>query len=899
MPALVPSTVLFVNSAFTGTTTGAWDAPYKTLLSAVTAAAAGDSIFIAKGLYNESAAQITINVANLTIVGGWDASEWSGSTNAASEPAAPNIAVSGDTSKYMTVAEVVGGQMAEPSAVVGNTTVLKLGANTPSTTFPIYIGGPTVENVTLKYLHIYSPYWNTTDGALIKITSFRPVGETNKIVPKNITLDYITFENRQAHSSLAYTRKCIDFNGCDGTAEAPNTVSNCYIPAGITYGLTFSSCHYVNVSNCVFGTPNISAGALASRRTPVYIGATAETGFKKTDLSNFNIATQKIVFSNNTWPTYADIQMESRGKSTAEYPEPTVGTSGNSFDVKLDSVMQYLAIGTYASNGQGGYYATYATTSYSTFFTNAKDFIGAYLTSLGGAYNNDTAKAGVLSGSLANYDIQDIKSGQDWYVHRMTNFGGAVAATGSSNLLTTVAGSRLTTPYVQSGHLIHYASGATIPAAGSLPAGVATISAAGVVASATVAAAAGTSAAVAVTNGATLAATLGAAATLVAAGEAATASTANAGVAAPVVAALPQVSAAAATTIVNNFVTASNSASNVVAFLSLKAATKSSGPDAEQDKKISDAMQSSSLLTGGVANANGTSIGNVAASSFFSLTYLREVVTPPRAATASVYVVFPTYTLTNGIYSATVDLALELPLTYYSYNQPIGTQIVYTYGAYSHTVYKTPTELLLDSAPYALGTEVPFGTTFNYNIYGSGATTGGGTTVPVACFVEGTRILSQNGYKPIEKFTTKDMLVTSDNRIINFKLYRTPVVKADENNAPYVIEPHAFGHNMPEAQLYLSARHMVQIRKGVWTCAEDAAKTNPLVKRAMLGKPVTYYHVECEDYLKDNVIAEGMVAESYGTTKSYKGTKTPYTWNSKLDAYTRSGVAKLKNVSTA
>lgn len=880
------ATVRFVNSAFTGTTTGAWDAPYKTLLSAVNAAAAGDSIFIAKGLYNESAAQITINDANLTIVGGWDASEWSGSTNAASEPAAPNIAVSGDTSKYMTVASAG----AEPSAVVGNTTVLKLSAPT-TIPFGIYIPA---SGASLKYLHIYSPYWTSTGGALIKIHN----EDSGKIVPKNITLDYITFENQQVNGSTAYTRKCIDFNGCDGTAEAPNTVSNCYIPAGITYGLTFASCHYVNVSNCVFGTPNISAGAaatLAARRTPVYIGATGETGLKNFDGTSYNIATQKIVFSNNTWPTYADIQMDNRGKSTAEYPEPTVGTSGNSFDVKLDSVMQYLAIGTYVSNGAGGYFATYATTSYSTFFTNTKNLIAiAY------AAQSDATKATILSLVLANYDIKDIKSGQDFYVHRMTNFGTAAdAATGSSNLLTTVAGSRLTTPYVQSGHLIHYASGATIPAANTLPAGVATISAAGAVVSATAgAAAAGTSAAVAVTNGATLAETLGAAATLVSAGEAATASTANAGVAAPVVAALPQVSAAAATNIVNNFV--QNSASNVAAFLSLKAATKSSAPDAEQDKKISDAMQSSSLLTGGTVTANGTSIGNVAASVFFSTTYLREEVTPPRAATASVYVIFPTYALNaNGIYSATVDLTLELPLTYYSYNQSIGTQIVYTYGAYSHTVYKTPTQLLLDNAAYALGAAIPFGTTFDYNIYGSGNTTGGGTTVPVACFVEGTRILSQNGYKPIEKFTTKDMLVTSDNRIINFKLYRTPVVKADENNAPYVIEPHAFGHNMPEAQLYLSARHMVQIRKGVWTCAEDAAKTNPLVKRAMLGKPVTYYHVECEDYLKDNVIAEGMVAESYGTTKSYKGTKTPYTWNSKLDAYTRSGVAKLKNVSTA
>ena len=889
MPVLPVARILYVNAAAAAGGDGTLATPYNTLVSAVNAAAAGDSIFVAAGLYDAGTVQIKINVANLTVIGGWkaDGSEWSASNTAASRPSAPNTAVSGDRSKYMN-----GNAGTEPTQVVGNTTVLKLGANSANTTFSIYIPE---SGASLNYLHIYSPFWTSTGGALIKIATDEP----DRIVPKNITLNYITFENQQVNGSTAYTRKCLDFNGVDGTAEAPNTVSNCYIPAGISYGMSLSSCHYVNVSNCVFATPNAAVAP-----TPVAVYATANTDFKIDASTPFNIKTEKIVFSNNTWPTYAQFESNNRGKATAEYPEPTIGTGSGNFDITLDSVLQYLLIGTGAANGFGGFFVTYATSSYSTYFTNAKNFIGTYLTSLGGAYNNDTAKASVLTGTLTNCDIKDIKSGNEWHVHTMTNFGGANAVSGSANLLTTVAGSRLTTPYAQSGDLIYYASGATIPAANTLPSGLATISAAGVVAGNNVTAAAAgatdaTPAAKAVRDSVALAASKGKTVSLVAAGAAATPSTSGAGEAAPVVDALSQVSEAAAAVIVNNFITASEAPSKIAAFLSLKEAAKSAAPDADEDKKINDAMQASSLLTGATSNSNGKNIGNVAASVIFSTTYLQEVVAPPNPSW-STYVIFPTYTLNaNGIYSATIDLSLEAARTYYIYVQSIGQQLIYTYDGVSHTVYKTSTALLLDGAAYTLGTEIPFGTTFNYTIYGRGNTPGGGEAVPVACFVEGTRIMSQNGYKPIEKFTNKDMLVTSDNRIINFKLYRTPVFKTDETNAPYVIEAHAFGRNMPAADLYLSARHMVQIRKGVWTCAEEAAKTNPLVKRAMLGKSVTYYHVECENYLKDNVIAEGMVAESYGTTKSYKGTKTPYTWNSKLDAYTRSGVPTMKNVSTA
>ena len=166
----------------------------------------------------------------------------------------------------------------------------------------------------------------------------------------------------------------------------------------------------------------------------------------------------------------------------------------------------------------------------------------------------------------------------------------------------------------------------------------------------------------------------------------------------------------------------------------------------------------------------------------------------------------------------------------------------------------------------------------------------------LACFVKGTRLLSQNGYKPIEQFNHTDLLITSDGRTVDFKLCKTTIAKTDEDTAPYVIQAHAFGHNSPIAPLYLSPTHKVMIKKGVWVSPKDVAETNPLVKRCAIGESVTYYHVKCENYLRDNVIAEGIVSESYGTADAVKGVKDIFKWNSRLGGYTRKGPqALLKN----
>lgn len=161
----------------------------------------------------------------------------------------------------------------------------------------------------------------------------------------------------------------------------------------------------------------------------------------------------------------------------------------------------------------------------------------------------------------------------------------------------------------------------------------------------------------------------------------------------------------------------------------------------------------------------------------------------------------------------------------------------------------------------------------------------------LVCFAEGTRVLTQHGYKAIETLVFTDLIVTSDNRTIDFVLNKIPFALTDKTSAPYRIEAGAFGVNMPSADMCLSPIHKIQLRKGVWISPERAALTNPKVYQYGVGKPINYWHIACKDYLKDNLVCEGMVVESLATNKNYNGPKKVYTWSDRLGGFTRVGVS--------
>lgn len=157
------------------------------------------------------------------------------------------------------------------------------------------------------------------------------------------------------------------------------------------------------------------------------------------------------------------------------------------------------------------------------------------------------------------------------------------------------------------------------------------------------------------------------------------------------------------------------------------------------------------------------------------------------------------------------------------------------------------------------------------------------------CFVSGTRVLTQQGYKPIETLHQGDFVVLSDGRKVSFKLKQLTFESTNEYSAPYRIEAGAFGLNKPAADICLSPIHKLQIRKGVWISPEIAAKTNPKVRQYGIGEPVTYWHIECDEFLRDNLMCEGMVVESLGTRNNYHGPQKIYSWSNYLKGFTRIG----------
>ncbi len=153
----------------------------------------------------------------------------------------------------------------------------------------------------------------------------------------------------------------------------------------------------------------------------------------------------------------------------------------------------------------------------------------------------------------------------------------------------------------------------------------------------------------------------------------------------------------------------------------------------------------------------------------------------------------------------------------------------------------------------------------------------------VPCIPAGQRILTQRGLVPVEALRKGDQLATADGRLVDFKLYKTVMKAVAEKNAPIRIERGA-------TAVELSPLHMIQMRRGVWAKpAELLAAGAPGVSRVRVGEDVAYYHMEMPDYLRDNMVVEGCVVESFGLPwvhrSGFKG--SPYTWNARLNGYTR------------
>lgn len=158
------------------------------------------------------------------------------------------------------------------------------------------------------------------------------------------------------------------------------------------------------------------------------------------------------------------------------------------------------------------------------------------------------------------------------------------------------------------------------------------------------------------------------------------------------------------------------------------------------------------------------------------------------------------------------------------------------------------------------------------------------TPANVPCFTAGTRILTPTGYRTVETLSDDDLVVTAEGLTVPIKVSSNTFKAIAKGNAPYIIPAHSFGRNAPPAELRLSPLHAFQIRKGVWQSGRTA--NNPNVKQYAIGEDVTYYHLECPNFFRDNLIANGCVVESFAGKQVPKG-QIVYTPNRRLGGYTR------------
>jgi len=150
----------------------------------------------------------------------------------------------------------------------------------------------------------------------------------------------------------------------------------------------------------------------------------------------------------------------------------------------------------------------------------------------------------------------------------------------------------------------------------------------------------------------------------------------------------------------------------------------------------------------------------------------------------------------------------------------------------------------------------------------------------IPCFPTGSRILTASGYKTVESLVQNELVLTADGRQVPVKIYRKQLSVTNSHTAPYRIPKGVFG---VANDLVLSPDHAFQIRKGLWMLPKAAALLSPRVEQIDVGKPITYYHLKCPNYAKDNLVANGTVVESYAGKSS-----NLYMYNEKLKGYTRS-----------
>jgi hypothetical protein len=127
-----------------------------------------------------------------------------------------------------------------------------------------------------------------------------------------------------------------------------------------------------------------------------------------------------------------------------------------------------------------------------------------------------------------------------------------------------------------------------------------------------------------------------------------------------------------------------------------------------------------------------------------------------------------------------------------------------------------------------------------------------------------------------------DTILTSDKHIVQINVFSFTLDKTTTLTAPYRIQANTFGTH---DELCLTGGHAIKDTQGLWQMPKRLIRTNPGVTQYDIGKPITYYHIECPNYFTDNLIAEGLVVESFKNKQD--STHDAYRWDEIRKGYIR------------
>ena len=134
----------------------------------------------------------------------------------------------------------------------------------------------------------------------------------------------------------------------------------------------------------------------------------------------------------------------------------------------------------------------------------------------------------------------------------------------------------------------------------------------------------------------------------------------------------------------------------------------------------------------------------------------------------------------------------------------------------------------------------------------------------VVCYMSGTRLQTQDGWKLVEHLKAGDLLKTVCGKLqpVTWLGHSTIDCRRQDNKQhayPVRIAQHAFGYQLPERDLYVSPLHSIYV-EGVMIPAIHLVN-GVTVTQDQRESLVTYYHVELPQH--DAVYAEGLPAETY------------------------------------